>query len=658
MRNTWRLLLLRNYSRSPVHISSYISHFQVQSSPNPHTFRSFSSIIHKHSHQLHSFHPTFDSEFTNSRYLGTRSFSSEVALEDKDLDHLAIIDIFSKPRAVDEIRKKLESNNIIISHDYVLNVLQNLESNLDVARRFFDWVSVADSARLSSKSYNLMLGILGVNGLVKEFWDLVDIMKNKGYGVSKRVYFTVLEKFLEERLASDLEKLQGVYASGSVDKSTEKVCSKVCKIIRSETWGDEVEGRLRDSNVTFASDLVKMVLENLGPEPTKALIFFRWVEEGGLFKHDEQTYNAILRVLGREDCIDRFWKVVDELRSHGYEMEMPTYVMVLGRFCKRKMIKEAVDLYEFAMAGANKPSGGNCTFLLKKVVVSKELDIGLFSRVVKSFRDGGNELTNTMLDAVLKSLNSVGRIGECNRILKAMEEGGFVADSTSQSKIAFRLSRAGKREEIGEFMDHMETSGCNPNFKTWASLIEGHCRAGNLDKASDCFRKMVEKEGTSCAGNVFESLVNAFCSERRAKYACKLLSDMVIEKQLKPWHTTYKTLITSLLFQRGFKEALNLLSLMKNHGFPPYLDPFIRHISVSGTGDDAVMFVKAMTVKRFPSTDVFLRLFKAFFKAKRHNEAQDFLSKCPGFIRNHADVLNLFYEMKAREAAATTTVAA
>ncbi|KAK9272174.1 hypothetical protein L1049_002545 [Liquidambar formosana] len=297
MKNSWRLLLLRSYSRPPRHISASFSHSQVPSSPNPHTFRSFSSFIHKHSHH-HTFPLTSDSELTNPRKSanpGTRSFSSEVALEDKDLDHVVITDIFSKPRDFDEIKKELESSNIILSYELVLKVLQNLESSPDVARRFFDWVSRAESERLSSKTYNSMLGTLGVNGFVEEFWDLVEVMKKKGFGVSKGVYVKVLEKFEKEGLISDLEKLRGVFASGSMDNSVEKVCSRVCKIIRSELWGDDVEVQLRDLKVIFTSDLVKMVSENLGTEPMKALIFFRWVEESGLFKHDEQTYNAMVR---------------------------------------------------------------------------------------------------------------------------------------------------------------------------------------------------------------------------------------------------------------------------------------------------------------------------------------------------------------------------
>ncbi|KAF5457004.1 hypothetical protein F2P56_021143 [Juglans regia] len=655
MRHQWRLLLLGRHHllRSQLHIHSHSSHFQVLSDPNLPSLHSLNSLFYCTAPQ-----PISDSQFTNSTNTISSRLSSEPALEEKDSDHIVIADIFAKAMGVDDTRKELDLSDVVLSHELALRVLNRLESSPDAAKRFFDWVLESDSERLSSKSYNLMLGILGNYGFVNEFWDLVEAMKKKGYGISKGVQNKVLEKFGKDGLGSDIEKLRGVYASGSVDNSMEKVCSRVCKIVRSDVWGDDVERQLREFGVTFSSDMVKMVLQNVGVEPTKALIFFRWVEESGLFKHDKLTYNVMARVLGREDCIDRFWKVVDEMRSNGYEMEEETYVKVLGRFCKRKMTKDAVDLYEFAMAGARKPSVHCGTFLLRKVAVSKEFDMHLFSRVVRIFTQSGNVMTNSMLHAVLKSLTSVGRFRDCNKVLKAMKEGGFVASGHLQSKIVFKVSSSGKNDEASELLETLEKCGSNLDHGTWTSLIEGHCVAGNHDKASECFQKMVEKEGVSSAGNAFNILVNSYCQKNRAIDACMLLVGLVNVKQLKPCHNTYKELISKLLVQDGFKDALNLLGLMKNQGFPPYVDPFIKYVSKSGTGDDAIVFLKEMTSKRFPATSVFIRMFEAFFKAGRYTEAQNLLSKCPGFIRNHADVLNLFCSVNSRKGVSTANLAA
>ena len=45
-----------------------------------------------------------------------------------------------------------------------------------------------------------------------------------------------------------------------------------------------------------------------------------------MFKQDGATYNAMARVLGREDSIDRFWKLVGDMRNAGFEMEFETFV--------------------------------------------------------------------------------------------------------------------------------------------------------------------------------------------------------------------------------------------------------------------------------------------------------------------------------------------
>ncbi|CAL0314694.1 unnamed protein product [Lupinus luteus] len=638
----WRLLsLLRKTTTNHVLFNPNLhSHFSL---------RSFSST-----------QPSFKiPHFTPHPF--SRTFSSDPVPEPNDSDnsHIVISDIFSKPTQNDVVTSLLDSNRVSINHDSVIQILGKLDSNADVARRFFDWVLETSPWRLSSKSYNALLSVLGTNGLVNEFWDLVGVMKKKGFGVSKNVKGKMLEIFEKDGLFDDVLKLNALFESGSIDNSNEKKCSRVSKIVRRrDVWDDEVENQIKELNVEWSSDAVKLVLEGLSSEPSKALIFFRWLEESGGFKHDGLTYNAMARVLGREDSIDRFWKLLRDMRGARYDLEDETLAIVLGRFTKRKMIKDAVELYEFAVAGKNKPSRDCCTFILKKIVVSKELDLDLFSRVLKVFTESGNVLTDSMVNAVLKSLTSVGKIGQWNKVLKEMEGFMLGARGNLQQKIAYRLCAAGYKDEASEFIGNIEACGSIPEHKTWESLVEGHCVAGNLDKAFASFKEMIEKEGVASAGLAFDVLVNSYCQLNKAIDAYKILNEIVNEKELKPRHSTYKLLITKLLVQGGFADALNILGLMRSHGFPPYTDPLFEHISKSGSADDAILFLKAMTSQDFPSTSVFLRMFNAFFKHGKHDEAQNFLSKCPGYIRNNVDVLNLFFSVHSKDTASSGTLAA
>lgn len=550
--------------------------------------------------------------------------------------------------SIDEIKTDLDVKNVIMTHDLIVSVLGNPDIDPDVARRVFDWVSESDSASLSSKSYNLMLGVLGGNGLVKETWELIGIMKKKGYGVKRGAFVRISERFLKDGYGNEVEKLENLYASGSAScakndaggRNAEVSDSfRVGEIIGKEVWGDDVEKQLKELDVEFSSDLVTRVLEILEVDPNKALIFFRWVEDGGVFEHDQQSYNALARVLSEEDHTQKFWRVANEMRTKGHEMEVETYIRASKQFVKKKMIKDAVDLYEFAMSGGNKPSVKDCTLLLKKIVVIEELDMDLFLKVVEIFKANGNALTDSILDAVIKSLTSVGRINESNRILAVMKEAGYEPSGSSQRKVAFKLSSLGETGKALEFMDKMVPSS---DYTTWVSLVKGFCEEGNLDGASSGVRKMVKKLGASCGGRPLDLLVGTYCQKGRPLRAYKFVSEMVIDNGLRPWHSTYKTLTRRLLARKHFIEALDIMTMMQSQGYPPDLDSFTVYLKRKGTAEDAITFLQEMTSKSFPATPVFLRIFEAYLSAGRQAEAQDLLSKCPRHIKNDAGVLDLF----------------
>ncbi|XP_008783102.2 pentatricopeptide repeat-containing protein At3g02490, mitochondrial-like [Phoenix dactylifera] len=358
------------------------------------------------------------------------------------------------------------------------------------------------------------------------------------------------------------------------------------------------------------------------------------------------------RVLGREDCIKEFWDVLHKIRNGRHELELETYIKVLERFLNRKMIAEAVNLYEFAMGSSEKPSPQDFVFLLRKTVVSRDPDLNLITRVVRIFINAGNSIKGQVFDTVLKSLRSVGKLAECDKILKAMEEGGFVADSSVHDRVVVGLCSAGRLDDALEYLDNVEKAGYSLDPKTWASLVQKHSRAGKLEMALQCFYKMIERKDGENVGCAFDVLVNGFCQKNRAKDAYKILKDLVTKKNVEPWQSTYKFLIERLVSQGNIKEACSLLGLMKSHGYPPFVDPFIGYMSKSGTVDDALSFLKAVTGKEFPSKTVFLHMFEELLKAGRHELAHNILSKSPGCVRNHADVLDLFYSMKPDDATA------
>ncbi|CAL9079813.1 unnamed protein product [Musa acuminata var. zebrina] len=558
--------------------------------------------------------------------------------------YLAIRWFSPDPAGSDEIKAELESLDLSFDRETMDLVLRDLKC--------VHSASEDGCVKLNSESYNRMLQTLGNNGRSEEFWRVVGTMRKKGFGISKATYLSVSMSFREEKMEKDVNLLNEAYSLSTGRNEAETACREICKILREEEPVEILQKKLDDIDDSLLSELVGVVLELTSQHPEKALLLMEQVENRTSLKIDGGVYNAMARILGRKDCINEFQDLLRKMRDQGHELELKTYIKVSHWFHQRKMLAEVADLYEFAMSGTVKPPPQDFLFLLKKIVLSKDLDLDLITRVVRIFVEDGNSIKRSVFGGVLKSLRSVGRLGECDKVLTAMEQGGFVADSSVHDRVVIGLCDAGRSDGAFKYLDNIENEGYSLDVKTWTYLVKKHSVAGELEQALSCFKVMTERRGGENVGCAFEELMKGFCQKDKIKDAHKVLNEMVTKRNVQPWHSTYKFLIEMFINQGYLKESFSLLEPMKSHGFPPYIDPYISYMSKSGTVDDAMGFLKAMTVKEFPSRTVFMRVFETLLKAGRHDVAHGILSKSPGSVRNQADVLDLFYSVKPDDASA------
>ena len=576
-----------------------------------------------------------------------RCFSSDTApVEVNGPEYSALVGIFSGRNNLDNVEGELDSAGLKIDHGVLISVLGNLDESPDVACRIFNWFADKKPEIISSATYNTMLGILGFVGKTTEFWEMLDVMKKKGYCLSKNAFLKASKGLEEKGMAEDLGLLKEIYASNSPENYVSRMASRVGKILREgDELGIEVWKVLKSLEAEFSGDLVAAVLNKLSSYPAKGFLFFRWVIDDMNFKPEHKSYNAMARVLGREDCIEDFWVVLKEMRENGGDLDAETYSVVSKRFLSRRMMKEAVDLYEFSMAGEEKPSPSDFLHLLRKIVSCNKLELPLVSRIFKKFKDEGYPLKDSIFKSLLKSLTSVGKLGDCQNLLKAMEEGGFSGNVNDH--VAVGLCRSRKPDEALSFMIEKESLGFKFDPKTWGFVIQSYSLAGSTEKSLACFNAMIKGNDREKVGHAFDALMMAYLRKNKVLDALGILSTMVEKNQLQPWQTTYKLLIKKLLSEGKLKEASGLLQLMKRHGYPPFIEPFFGYISKFGNGEDAMLFLKSITVRPFPSISVFLRTMEAFLKAGRKEVADDLLSRTPGYVRNHADVLNLIFSLKS-----------
>ncbi|KAF5743725.1 pentatricopeptide repeat-containing protein [Tripterygium wilfordii] len=431
------------------------------------------------------------------------------------------------------------------------------------------------------------------------------------------------------------------------DNAMDDVVKKVVGVVLGADWNEEIEKELGEMSIVPSDNFVIRALKELRNYPDKALSFFRWVGCFPDYKHNSTTYNAIARVLGSKDSI-KFWSAVEEMKSSGHEMDIDTYIKISRQFQKHKMLEDAVKLYEFMMDSPFKPSVQDCGILLRIISRIDNPDLDLVFRVVKKYEASGYTLSKAIYDGIHRSLTSAGRFDEAENIIKVMRNAGYEPDNITYSQLVFGLCKAGRLEEACRVLDEMEAHGCIPDLKTWTILIQGHCAANEVDKGLMCLAKLIEKR-CDVDADLLDVLINGFLQQKRIEGAYTMLVEMVKKMRVRPWQATYKLLIEKLLGVRKFEEAMELLLLMKKQNYPPFSEPFVPYISKFGTVEDAADFLKALTVKEYPSISTYLNVLESFLQEGRQSEAKDVLFKCPHHIRKHQEIGKLFGSSKTDE---------
>ncbi|WCJ36142.1 Pentatricopeptide repeat (PPR) superfamily protein [Euphorbia peplus] len=549
-----------------------------------------------------------------------------------------------------ELETELKNSGPTLNHETVIYTLKRLYKDPHKAWHFFTWLSKRNDFKLSSPLYSLLLRILVNKDSMKNFWIALTKMKEQGFYIDLETYKTILAIFVTQKMKSDEVAFKHFYNRMVEENDMDSVVRSVVNVVLETEWSNEVERELGNMGILLSDDFVIRALRELRNYPLIALQFFRWICMSEAYECNTVIYNAMLRVLARDASIGEFWSVIEEMKNAGHEMDLDTYVKISRQFQKSKLIEDAVKLYEFMMDSPFRPSVQDCSMLLRSISARDPPDLSLVDRVVKKYEATGSFLSKAVYDGIHRCLTGAGKFDEAEKIVKDMKNAGYDPDNIIYSQLVHGLCKVMKFEEAREVVNMMEERGCVPDIKTWTILIQGHCAANQIDMALICLGDMVEKN-CNVDADLLDVLMKGFLSENRIDGAYTLLVEMVNRAHVRPWQATFKLLIEKLLGVRKLEEAFNLLRLMKQHNYPPFAEPFVAYISKFGTVEDAAEFLKALSVKEYPSSSAYVHVFKSFFNEGRFSEAKDLLYKCPHHIRKHPQIGELFGSAKTEDAA-------
>jgi len=547
----------------------------------------------------------------------------------------------------EELEKELEECRESLTHETVVYVLKRLDKNPLKVFTFFNWVSEKDWFMASSSVYSLVLRVLARNKNMKEFWIVLGAMKENGFYLDEEMHLMLSADLKKTKMKSDDVEFSRFYKGMLEQDAMLSVVKKVVGIISGSDWDDEVENELQKVKIQLSDNFVIRVMKELRNSPLKAYKFFHWVGKQSGYQRNTVTYNAVARVLPRMESIEEFWSILEEMKSVGHELDVDTYIKISRQLLNNRMMEDSVKLYEHMMDSSYKPTAPDCIVLLKSLSTKDKPDLDLVFRVTKKFESTGYTLSKAVYDGIHRSLTGAGKFDEAEKIVETMKNAGYEPDNITYSQLIFGLCKTRRFEEALKVIDHMQAINLWVDIKTWTILIQGYCDAGELDDALLSLYKMMEKP-SSLDAELLEVLVDGFVKQKRIDDAYKLLLEITGKGHLSPWQATFEKLIDGLLGVRKFEEALDLLRLMKSKQYSPYHEPFASYISKFGTMEDAAEFLKALSIKNYPSHTIYLQIFESLFQEGRFSEAKDLLYRCPHHIRENSKISELFGSSKSQ----------
>ncbi|KAL5698453.1 hypothetical protein ACHQM5_029486 [Ranunculus cassubicifolius] len=313
----------------------------------------------------------------------------------------------------------------------------------------------------------------------------------------------------------------------------------------------------------FTHESVKDTIISYANDWRRAFEFFKWVETKFNFKHNVETYNQMINVLGKFFEFDLAWKLIKNMNGPDHT----TFRILFKRYAAAHMVNEAIDVYnnrieEFGLK--DEVSFGNLIDALcdyRHVIEAEELCMG---------RDCPYGVSTKLYNMVLRGWYKMGWWVKCREFWEKMDEKGVRRDLHTYSIYMDIVCKSGKPWKAVKLYKEMKTKGIQLDVVAYNTVIRAIGLSEGVDVSTRLLREMIEMR---CKPNVvtYNTIIKLMCQAGRFDHAYAILEQMP-EKGCFPDVMTYHCFFSCLVKP---KEMLKLFDRMVESGIRPRMDTYV-----------------------------------------------------------------------------------
>lgn len=300
------------------------------------------------------------------------------------------------------------------------------------------------------------------------------------------------------------EKLRGIFL--------QKGCGKFA-----------LESALSATDVNLTQEIFADVLNKGNMGGAAMVAFFNWATGHSDLPKNIETYNLVLKALGKRKFFGPMVEVSLGMKKDGVKPDSRTVEILLDSFIRARQVSKAVELFK-RLEDIGADCDNEVLNILLKCLCSRS-HVGVASSFLNSMR-GKIPFNEVTYNTVIGGWAKFGIVDKVEKYWAAMKDDNFSPDCRTFSHLIEAFGRAGRISNAVDTFNRLEEHGCIPDTAVYNSMISNYISIGEIDEAVDFYRRMPER---NCSPDIdtYNKLIRAFLKARRVADALEFFNEML-----------------------------------------------------------------------------------------------------------------------------------